>query len=310
MTTAGRDSISPTPATSPSAGVRSISSCLSRRRSWAAKISGPYSTNVPGSTRSSRFSRAVRCPRSWRLATASGRAASSPMRVAVADRGEVLARLASRSARAGSPRRRRRGRLGRHREPPAAGPRHRVADGDVDPAHDAVPLGDHLVLHLHRLEHDHRGAGRRPARRAGGRPRSRSPSNGASTSSCCGSGIGAELVSPAAHRLEDLLGRGVVAGVLRHVRPGDGPVGRDQHRPAELRGVADRLGLDAAGFRGRRERLGDDLGAEQLAERGRPSRRRPCSWRGARRRARPARSPGGGESAPRGAGSAGRSAPG
>ena len=38
-----------------------------RRRSCAAKISGPYSTNVPASTRSATFSRAVRRPCSRRL---------------------------------------------------------------------------------------------------------------------------------------------------------------------------------------------------------------------------------------------------
>src|SRR5581483_3432047 len=37
----------------------------------------PYSTNEPGSTRSAMFSRAVRPPAAWRLATASGRASSS-----------------------------------------------------------------------------------------------------------------------------------------------------------------------------------------------------------------------------------------
>src|SRR5947208_16501892 len=50
----------PMPATSPSAGVRSISSSTGRRRRCAAMTSGPYSTKVPGSQRSSTFSRAVR----------------------------------------------------------------------------------------------------------------------------------------------------------------------------------------------------------------------------------------------------------
>ena len=34
-----------------------------------------------------------------------------------------------------------------------------VADRDLDAAEDAVGVGDDLVLHLHRLEHDERGAG-------------------------------------------------------------------------------------------------------------------------------------------------------
>jgi hypothetical protein len=34
-----------------------------------------------------------------------------------------------------------------------------VADGDLDAPHDAIGFGDHLVLHLHRLEHDHCGSG-------------------------------------------------------------------------------------------------------------------------------------------------------
>ena len=65
------------PATSPSAGVRAIRSSRSRRNLWAAIANRPYSTNEPGSTRSSMFSRAVR-PFVARLrSTASGRAASS-----------------------------------------------------------------------------------------------------------------------------------------------------------------------------------------------------------------------------------------
>ena len=50
------------PATRPSAGVRAIRSSTVRRRRCAAITSGPYSTKVPGSQRSSTFSRAVR----WR----------------------------------------------------------------------------------------------------------------------------------------------------------------------------------------------------------------------------------------------------
>src|SRR3954471_10430346 len=71
---------------SPSAGGRSIRSCSSRRWRCAAIAKRPYSTKLPGSTRSSTFSRAVRPPFSWRFATASGRASS-----------RVSARRASRS---------------------------------------------------------------------------------------------------------------------------------------------------------------------------------------------------------------------
>src|SRR5690606_908801 len=69
----------PVPPTRPSAGVRSISSSTGRRRRWAAMASGPYSTKLPGSRRSARFSRAVRCPVRRRRATASGRASSNPI---------------------------------------------------------------------------------------------------------------------------------------------------------------------------------------------------------------------------------------
>src|SRR6185312_3544213 len=72
----------------PSAGVRAIRSSSSRRPRWAAIAKRPYSTKLPASTRSARFSRAVRPPAAWRRATASGRAASS-----------VSARRASSSAR-------------------------------------------------------------------------------------------------------------------------------------------------------------------------------------------------------------------
>ena len=50
----------PMPATSPSAGVLAISSSRSRRSRWAAMASDPYSVKLPGSHRSSMFSRAVR----------------------------------------------------------------------------------------------------------------------------------------------------------------------------------------------------------------------------------------------------------
>src|SRR3954454_21031563 len=64
------------PAIKPSAGVRSIRSCSSRRWRCAAIAKRPYSTKLPASTRSSRFSRAVRPPAAWRRSTASGRASS------------------------------------------------------------------------------------------------------------------------------------------------------------------------------------------------------------------------------------------
>ena len=70
-------------------GVRSMRSWSSRRRRWAAITSGPYSTRLPGSRRSSTFSRAVRWPVRRRRSTASGRAASSPIVVAGAHLGEV-----------------------------------------------------------------------------------------------------------------------------------------------------------------------------------------------------------------------------
>ena len=50
-----------------------------RRCRWAAMASAPYSTKLPGSHTSATFSRAVRCPVAPALATASGRASSSPI---------------------------------------------------------------------------------------------------------------------------------------------------------------------------------------------------------------------------------------
>jgi hypothetical protein len=42
----------------------------------------------------------------------------------------------------------------------------RLPRGDLDPLHDPVALGEHLVLHLHRLQHDqHRPRSHRRARR-------------------------------------------------------------------------------------------------------------------------------------------------
>ena len=50
------------PATKPSAGVLAIRSSSERRLRCAAMASAPYSTKLPGSTRSAMFSRAVRRP--------------------------------------------------------------------------------------------------------------------------------------------------------------------------------------------------------------------------------------------------------
>ena len=155
---AGRRS-SPTPPTRPSAGVRAISSSRVRRCSCAANSSGPYSTKVPSSSRSARFSRAVRRPRSWRRATASRARRVEADRVALAHR------------RAGPRARRRSARLGARRARRLAPPRRRLSVSSSWPSSTASPtatasspttpadLGEHLVLHLHRLEHDQRRAG-------------------------------------------------------------------------------------------------------------------------------------------------------
>ena len=125
------------PPTRPSAGVRAISSSRERRCSWAANSSGPYSTKLPSSSRSARFSRAVRRPalaaardrlrarrvESDRVALAHrARSARSPPRRRLG-RGRDRRRRASprrgrASAAAGPPRRRRRPR-------PRAGARRR-----------------------------------------------------------------------------------------------------------------------------------------------------------------------------------------
>ena len=67
----------PIPVTMPSAGVLRIRSSSLRRLRWAATASAPYSMKLPSSHRSAMFSRAVRWPNAWRLATASGRLASN-----------------------------------------------------------------------------------------------------------------------------------------------------------------------------------------------------------------------------------------
>ena len=115
----GRRSPCRCPATRPSAGVRSMRSSSGRRRRCAAITSGPYSTKVPGSQRSSTFSRAVRWPVLRRRATASGRASSSAdaWRSSTSARsGRMWSRSTSSAAAVGAPRRpspRRRARAGR-----------------------------------------------------------------------------------------------------------------------------------------------------------------------------------------------------
>ena len=86
-----------------------------------------------------------------------GPRAVEPDGVALADRGEIVAdrvEVDGLGALLGG-----RGRLagGQHGEELALVDR--VAHGDLDAPHDAVGLGDDLVLHLHRLEHDDRRAG-------------------------------------------------------------------------------------------------------------------------------------------------------
>ena len=97
-----------------------------------------------------------------------------------------------------------------------------VANRDLEAADDAVDLGRDLVLHLHRFEHNERLAGAdrivRPAGDRDHRARER--------------GVQREvgharrtLRDDGAEGGEDLLGRGIVAGVVRHVRPRDLAVG-------------------------------------------------------------------------------------
>ena len=158
------------PATSPSAGVRSMSSSRSRRLRWAATSSGPYSTKDPGSTRSSTFSRAVRWLRDRRRATASGRASSRTQRVAFEHLGQIgpqgrglvvagacRGRVAvDEAVTPDSP-----GLMAVEVLGPGHGlaGEHRGADGQQHLADDPVGLGGDHVLHLHGLHHGHRGAG-------------------------------------------------------------------------------------------------------------------------------------------------------
>ena len=156
--------------TRPSAGVRAMSSSTGRRRRWAAITTGPYSTRLPGSRRSSTFSRAVRCPvlRRRRPRPRAGRRRGRPA---------CRARTPSRSARSpdtgrGGDRRDRRHRRLRldHGEQVAGG--HEVAHRHVQGRDDAVDRCLDGVLHLHRLDDDH--VRRAPARHRPGPPPSRS----------------------------------------------------------------------------------------------------------------------------------------
>lgn len=65
---------------------------------------------------------------------------------------------------------------------------------------------------------------------------------------------------------EDLLGRGVVTRVPRHVGPGDLARGRDHHRAAELRRVAERAALELAAAKRGEDALRDHLRADEVAE--------------------------------------------
>ena len=74
--------------------MRAISSSSSRRPRWAAIAKRPYSTKLPGSTRSATFSRAVRPPAAWRRSTASGAGGVLGQGAAREQLGQVVAPLA------------------------------------------------------------------------------------------------------------------------------------------------------------------------------------------------------------------------
>ena len=149
------------PAIRPSAGVLATRSSVLRRARWAAMTSAPYSSKLPGSHRSSMFSRAVRRPPACRRSVASGRPAS-----------RVASTRARSSASSG-------------RIPPLSGTRpaspslgdgggtrsDSISERSTSPACTASPRRhghrvdaagrgglDH-VLHLHGLEHDEQGPG-------------------------------------------------------------------------------------------------------------------------------------------------------
>ena len=147
------------PPTRPSAGVRAISSSRERRRSCAANSSGPYSTKLPVVEQ---------------VVEVLARGAPAQL-VAPGDRlGAGGVERRSRGVRA-RPRGRRGNRRRRPLWPPAGRPARvaatlapssaehlalldGVADRHLDAVEHAGRLGEHLVLHLHRLEHDQRCA--------------------------------------------------------------------------------------------------------------------------------------------------------
>ncbi len=111
------------------------------------------------------FSRAVRRPSAWRLATASGRAASSGERVAVEHALQVRAgwrRVAAAAASRGAPRIA----VEPARAARAGSPSASVVAGQRAQArHAARRLAPRTVLHLHRLEHRDLAARAAPRRR-------------------------------------------------------------------------------------------------------------------------------------------------
>ena len=119
----------PMPATRPSAGVRAMRSSSARRLRCAASARAPYSTKLPGSQRSSMFSRAVRWPVCRRRATASGRRGVETDGVALDGLGEIGAQRV-RILVVGVGGGRQRARVGRGQEDERRTLGHRVARGD------------------------------------------------------------------------------------------------------------------------------------------------------------------------------------
>ena len=139
---------------------------VERRGAGAGRRSraGRTRRTSPSSTRSATFSRAVRRPpRRRRLATASGRASSSPTRWRSSDLGEVGAHRAGAPSTAPATSAGRVAVLVRRRPAPGA--------TSTSPGITAVPTststsptrpasgGDDLVVHLHRLDEDQHRAG-------------------------------------------------------------------------------------------------------------------------------------------------------
>ena len=312
MTTAGAPSISPTPATSPSAGVRAISSSLSsagapgRRRSAARTR-----RSVPSSTRSARFSRAVRRPALVALGDrVRARASSRPS--------AWRSRTASRSARSpsGSRAPRRVGAPSRPASVAGSSDREQLALGStVSPTatstlpHDAAVLGDAPRAPSSSPRARSARCRRRPARRPDGRSRRR----------CRRTARPPELL---AVRMAESFQR-----ERRAPPPGSPRARRCRWRPVAMcdqatRPVGARSRSAPPSWPGGRSSGSESCRSSRWpSERpwrrpsgraGRttppPSRRRPCSWPASRRPARSARSPGGGGSGPRGAASAVRSA--